>query len=116
MNALDIPAPARRVVIEGEQTLFSERMKKLNHEERVAGGLFLHQLRQWRGAFGLAMKGIRNQLPEVVAGERLQADLLHPCSGLTDRIELAHQWMRGIDLVVAIGADQHQMLQLRPGQ
>jgi len=106
----------RRVVIEGEKTFFSERMKKLNHEERVARGLFLHQLRQWRGAFGLAMKGIRNQLPEVVAGERLQVDLMHLCSGLTDHIELAHQRMRGIDLVVAIGADQHQMLQLRPGQ
>src|ERR1700692_541621 len=24
--------------------------------------------------------------------------------------------MRGVDLVVAIGADQHQMLQIRPGQ
>src|SRR4029077_6392328 len=57
-----------------------------------------------------------NQLPEVVTTERVQANFLHLCSGLADRIELAYQRMRRIDLVVAIGADQHQMLQLRPGQ
>jgi hypothetical protein len=116
VNPLEIPAPTRRVVIEGEQALFSERMKKLNHEEWIAGGLLIHQLRQRCGDRGFATKGIRDQLPEVIARERLQADLLHLCSGLADRIELAHQRMCGIDLVVPVGADQHQILQLRPSQ
>ena len=116
MDALEIPAPACRVVVEGEQTLFRKCIQKLDRKERVSGSLLLHQLRQWRGAFGLTMKSIRNQLSEVATSERLQGKLLHLSSGLADRIELAHQRMRGIDFVVAIGADQHQMLQLRPGQ
>src|SRR5262249_25054834 len=33
-----------------------------------------------------------------------------------DRVELVHQRMCGIDLVVAIGTDQQEALQIRPGQ
>ena len=103
-------------MIEAEQALFGERVKKLNHEERIAGGLLMHQLRQRRDVGRIAAKRIGDQLSEVVTGERRQADLLHPRSGLADRIELAHQRMSGIDLIVPIGADQHQVLQIRPGQ
>ena len=49
-------------MIEAKQALFRERTQKLNHEERIAGGLLLHQLRQRRGPFRLAVKGIRKQL------------------------------------------------------
>ena len=108
--------PARRVTIEAEQALFGERVKKLDHEERIAGGVLMHQLRQRRDALRLAAKRIGDQLPEVVVGERRKADLLHLRSDLADRVELARQRMSGIDLVVAIGADQHEVLQIRPGQ
>src|ERR1700723_979320 len=43
-------------------------------------------------------------------------DLLNQCSGLADSIEFVRQRMCGIDLVVPISADQHQVLQIRPGQ
>ena len=49
-------------------------------------------------------------------GERRQADLLHLRSGLADRLELARQRMSGVDLVVPVGADQHQVLHIRLGQ
>src|SRR5271154_1275184 len=116
VDAIEVPGPARHFMIEKQQALFGERLQKLNHEERIAGGLPVHERRQRRGANGFAAKRIGDQLPKVVAGERRQSDLLHLYSGSADRIELAHQRMRGVDLVVAVGADQHQMLQLRPGQ
>src|SRR5271156_4032973 len=42
VNAIEVPGPVRRAMIEAEQTLFSERIKKLNHEEWVAGGLLMN--------------------------------------------------------------------------
>src|ERR1700683_1363111 len=42
VNATEIPGPARRVLIEAEQSLFRERVKKLNHEEGIAGGPLMH--------------------------------------------------------------------------
>ena len=44
VNAIEIPGPARAVMIEGEQPLFGERRKKLNGEKRIAAGLLVHQL------------------------------------------------------------------------
>src|SRR3984885_422056 len=115
-NAIEIPRPARRIMIEVEQALFGERVKKLNDEERIAGGLLLYQLRQRRDMGRIAAKRIRDQLLEVVTGERFQVDLLNQSSGLADRIELASQRMHGVALVVQISADQHQVLQIRPDQ
>ena len=46
VNAIEIPAPARRVMIEGEQALVGERVQELNGKERIAARLLVHQLRQ----------------------------------------------------------------------
>ena len=73
VNAIEIPGPARRVMIEGEQPLFGERRNELNGEERIAARLLVHQLRERRGALRLAAKRIRNQLPQVVHGRAAQA-------------------------------------------
>src|ERR1700733_10651663 len=116
VNAIEIPRPAHRIMIEAEQALFGERVKKLNDEERVACGLLLHQQRQRRDMGWIVAKRIRDQLLEVVTGERRQVDLLDQRSGLADRIELASQRMRGVDLIVPVSADQHQVLQIRPDQ
>ena len=116
VNAIEIPGPARCVMIEGEQSLFGERRKELNGEERIAAGLLVHQLRERRGALRLAAKRVRNQLPEMFTGERRKRDLRDLSAGGLDGVELAHQRMGGVDFVVAIGADQHQVLQIRPGQ
>ena len=52
----------------------------------------------------------------MLAAERRKHDLLHERLRRSDSVELAHQRMGGIDLVVPVGADQQQVLQLRPGQ
>ncbi len=75
VNAIEIPGPARRVMIEAEQPLLGERVQELNGEERIAAGLFVHQLRQRRGALRFAAKRIGNQLPEVLRSKRRKRDL-----------------------------------------
>ena len=49
VNAIELPAPARRVMIEAEQPLFGERRNELNGEKRIAARLLVHQLRQRGG-------------------------------------------------------------------
>ena len=63
-------------MVEGEQALLGERVKELNDEERIAGRLLVHQLRQRRGVLRLAAKRIRDQLPHMLTGQRRQGDLL----------------------------------------
>src|SRR5882724_10648251 len=46
VNAIELPAPARRVMIEAEQPLFGERRNEMKGEERIASRLLVHQLRQ----------------------------------------------------------------------
>src|SRR5262249_18477436 len=43
-------------------------------------------------------------------------DLFQSRSSSADRVQLAQQRMDGIDFIVPIGADQHQVLHVRPGQ
>src|SRR5262245_37954927 len=52
----------------------------------------------------------------MLAGERRQRDFIDPAARVPDGLELDHQRMRGIDLVVAVGADQQQVPQIRVGQ
>ena len=116
VNAIEIPGPARRIMVEGEHSFFGERKHELNGEERIATGLLVHQLRERRGALRLAAKRVRKQLPEMLSAERRKRDLRDRSACGLDGVEHAHQRMSGIDLVVPIGADQHQVLQVRPGQ
>ena len=103
-------------MIEAEQALFGERRNELNGEERIAGGLLVHQSRERGGMAWCAAQRVRNELPQVFPGERRKTNFLHERSCLADGIELPHQRMRGIDFVVPIGADQQQVLHVRLGQ
>src|SRR5258708_403895 len=116
VNAIEIPAPSRSVMIEGEQALFGERRQELKGEKRIATCLLMHQLRERRSELRFAAKRIRNQPREVFAGERRKSDLLYLRTGVLDGLKLARQRMRGIDFVIPISADQHQVLQIRSGQ
>jgi hypothetical protein len=75
----------------------------------------MHQLRQRRDASQLAVKGIRNQLLYVLTGERRKRDFIDFGASVPDGLKLLHQRMCGIDLVVPVGANQQEVLQLRPG-
>ncbi|HYS82884.1 MAG TPA: hypothetical protein VEM76_19425, partial [Anaeromyxobacteraceae bacterium] len=103
-------------MVEREQPLVGEGGEELDHEERVACGLLVHQLRQRDGTRRLAAKRIRDELSDVLTGEGRQPDLLYGGARVPDRLELSRQRMCGRDLVVPVSADQHEVLQLRPGQ
>ena len=76
----------------------------------------MYQLRQRRGGVRFTTKSIGNQARDVFAGKWRKRDLLDLRAGGFDGIKLAPQWMSGIDLVVAKGADQHQLPHIRLGQ
>ena len=59
------------------------------------------------------MQGIGDEPADIVEPERRQHDLLHPRSGLADRLQRPQQRVRGTDLVVPVGADQQQVPHLR---
>ena len=103
-------------MIEREQVLFGEGVKKLNDEERVARRLLVHKLRHRRGALRLATQRIRDQLPDMFRSQRRERDLRYLSAVVLDDCELAHQRMRRIDLIVPVGADQQQVLHVRLGQ
>ena len=56
-----------------------------------------------------------NRSPRLL-GERAKRDLLYLSASTLDRLELSHQRMSGIDFVVAISTNQHEVLQLRTRQ
>src|ERR1700730_9228084 len=116
MNTVEIPGPARGVMVEGDQGFFGERRQELHGEKRIAAGLLMRQLRKRNDALHLAAKSVRNQLPEMLPGEWRQRDLCNLSAGGLDGVELAHERMRRTDFVVAIGTDQHEVLQIRPRQ
>src|SRR5262249_35352675 len=64
----------------------------------------------------LAANRFFNQLCESGAGQRCKNDRLHCRSSFANRLEFAHQWMGGIDFVVSISTNQHQVPQIRLSQ
>ena len=52
----------------------------------------------------------------ALPGKRRQRDLRHLAAGVLDGVKLQPQRMDGIDFVVAVCADQHEVLQIRSGQ
>ncbi len=115
-NALELPRPARDIMIKRQQVLLGERMKKLNDKERVASRLLVHQLCQPSSPPRRAAKRIRDQLPDVFMGQRRERDLRDLSAFALDGFELAHQRMRSINLVLPVGADQQQVPDVRLGQ
>jgi hypothetical protein len=116
VNAVQVPDPTPLTVIECEQVLLCQRGNELDREERVARGLLVNQFRQRGDALRFAVKGVHQQLAQMVATERCENDVLQCRSGLADGIELAYQRVGGIDLVVPIRADEQQVLQIGAGQ
>ena len=115
VNARQVPGPARRPVIEADQSFLDQRRQKLDREEWIAGRLLVHQLRQRGRALMVAVERIRNQPAQIFAAEGRKENLLDERSGFADRLEFAHQWVGRRDFVVPIGADQQKMLHLRLG-
>src|SRR5215510_6594873 len=115
-NTIEIPRPARGIMIKGDHSLIGERRHELNGEKRIATCLLVHKLRKRCAAFLLAAKGVRNQLAEMLSAERPKGDLLYFSAGSLDRVELAHERMRGSDFVIAVGADEEKIAKFGPTQ
>src|ERR1700760_519914 len=65
---------------------------------------------------GFAAQRLGNQLPEMLAGKWRQDYLRYLSPGGLDCLDLSDKGMGRSNLVVAIGADQDKVLQVRPGQ
>src|SRR5262249_35440746 len=116
VNALEIPGPARSIMIIGEHSFFGERRNELNGEEWIAARLLVHQSRERRAAFRFTAKGVRDQLPEMLSAERPKRDLVDPSASALDRVELAHERMCCSDLVVTKRADEEKIAKFGPAQ
>src|SRR3984957_12541539 len=113
VNAIELPAPARRVMIEAEQPLVGQREKELDREERISAGLLLAQLSQWPCAPLFAVERIGDEPANIVELEGRQHYLAHPHIGIADRSESPQKRVGGSDLVVPVRPDQKQVLNLR---
>ena len=96
-----------------EKTVFVQRRKELDREERIAAGLLVHQLRQGPSALRLAMQRVGDEPANIVEPKRGQNDLLDSCSRLADPVERPDERVRGTDFVVPVRPDQQQMPYLR---
>jgi len=56
VDALEVHDQAAHLMVERQQPLVEKSVDELDHEERVARGLLVHQLRQRGGARPLAAK------------------------------------------------------------
>ena len=86
-----------------------EHTSELQSRPHLVCRLLLHQLRERRTVFPFAAQRVRQQLPQVLAGERRKRDLAYLSTRALDRREFQHQRMSSVDLVVAISTDQQQV-------
>src|SRR5262249_43304741 len=112
VNAADVPGPAALSVVEGEQTLGLESGQKLGREERIAARLVIDQLGERRDGVRATLNGILDQLRNVPLRKRSEPNVVDagPCPA--NGLELSGQRMRSVDLVVAVRADDQQMLHI----
>ena len=112
-NALKVPLPARGARVEHGQTLFGERGQELDHEERIAARLFIHELGQRPGLPRIAVKGIGGQPDGILLRQRGKHDGADARAAFAHLGERQHERMSGADLIVAVCANDQEVLDLR---
>ena len=115
-NPRQVPAPAPRPGVEGEQPAPDQLLEELNHEERVPGGLVVDQAGERSHLLGRAADGVCGEGHQVLDGDRLQHHLLHADPRLANLLDGGPQRVRGVDLVVAIGAEHQKVAGVRRGE
>jgi hypothetical protein len=103
-------------MVEGQQPLVSQHGEELDGEEWIAATLRIHQLRQGLCVLWRTAQAVGDELAHILARERRQHDLLNSSAGAADGREALHERVRGGELVVAVGADQQEIAQVRPGR
>src|SRR5215469_2574444 len=99
-------------MVKDEHSFVGERRNELNGEERIASRLLVHQLGERRGGFRHAANSVRNQLPDMLSGERPKRDLVYRSASGLDCVEFAHERMRGSDFVIAVGAYEEKIAEI----
>src|ERR1700675_606037 len=113
VKAIELPAPARRVMIEAEQPLVGQGDKELDRGVRVDGRLLLEPTSQWPCAPRFAVERIGDEPANIVELKGCQHYLAHPHIGIANRSESPQKRGGGSDLVVPVRPDQKQVLNLR---
>jgi hypothetical protein len=98
-------------VIEGEETLVGEHVKKLDYEERIAAGFRVHQPCERGGLLRVAAERGSDKVSQGFGRQRSQLDVLNP-SGCSNGLQLAQERMRGSDFVVAVGTDEEKIAEV----
>jgi len=80
LNARQVPVPRLVAAIECDEPLLGKHRDELDDEEGIAGGFFLHQLRQGLGVPALAVHGFGDQALDMVESQRCERDLGDPDS------------------------------------
>src|SRR5262249_14411890 len=65
VDASHVPGPSPPLVIEDQEALVREHVEKLDHEERVAVCLRMHQLCERTSLLRIASEGVRDKASEI---------------------------------------------------
>src|SRR3954471_10113389 len=109
----EIPAPLAGSRIKRYQAFVGECGQESAREERITAGLLMNELREGSGPRGRTAQGMPDELLEMFATERRQSDLSHLRAEVSDGFELAHERVGRINLVVAIGPNYQQVMEIR---
>ena len=88
VDATEVEGPSRLLMVEGQQTLVGEYVKKLDHEKRIAVGLRVHQLRERGGLLRVDAERVGDKPAQIFGRKRAELDVLHPSAG-ANRLQLA---------------------------
>src|SRR5262249_62282149 len=80
----EVPVPSASVSLEGDQIVLDQLLQELIREERIAGGLLVHELREWPRSLGRTMKRVREPPGQIFIVERTKHDVRHRRTLVTD--------------------------------
>jgi hypothetical protein len=113
-DSVQIPCPRSRERIELDQPFFREAREELPGKKGIAAAASpVHQLSERPHLVGRTPQRVAQQLIDVVDRERAEDDLIDFRAGLAQILQLEHQRMCRVDLVVAICADEQQVTRIR---
>ena len=116
LNAIEIPRPAMRSWSNASNSSSASACRNWITKNGLPPVFVMHQLRQWRGVARLATNASAVNCPIVIESSGAKLDLADLRPRGPDGVEFSDQRMRGVDLIVPIGADQQQVSHIRLDQ
>lgn len=114
VDLVEIEHPAPLVQVELEEAFLVDGVQEHLGEERVSLGLVVDPLGEQAGAARIAQQRVGHQLVDVLECQRFERDRLdRPL--LADVVQGLGEQVLGVDLVVAVGADEQQVTDVRIG-